>query len=186
MAAADEMLDREAHPGHAVRDHRRHVESVDRAVDEHNGQALRPQRREMTRAMMRRRQNHAVDAPLEQHLDDEAFLFLGLAGVADDERVAVPLGFFLRAHRQPGPEGIGEIADGEAERVGAMTLEIAGQRARPAAQQPRGVVDAARRGGADAELAAASAQHVRDGGLRDAHAVGDVLHSYGQSGKLPS
>src|SRR5947208_8363408 len=179
------MLDREPHPGHAVRDHRRHVESIDRAVDEHDGQPLRPQRREMARAMMRRRKNHAVDTALEQHLDDEALLFLGLAGVADDERVAVALGFVLRPHRQPGPEGIGEIANGEAERIGAVALEIAGERARPVAELAGGVMDAARRSGADAELAAASAQHMRHGSLRDAHAVGDVLHAYGQNVKTP-
>ena len=71
MSAADQMIDRDLQPEHTVGHHRRHVHPLDRAIDEDERQALAAQRRQMTRRVVRRRQDDAVHPPLAQHFDDQ-------------------------------------------------------------------------------------------------------------------
>ena len=183
VAAIDEVIDGEPQPGDAVGDDRRHVEAVDGAVDEHERQPLGLERGEMARLVVRGGQDQAVHAPIAQQVDELALLLLGVAGAADDERVAVALGFLLRGHGEAGPERVGEVADGEAERVGAVILEVAGEGGGPVAHLLGGALDAGGGVRADPEFLVAPAQHVRHRRLRDAEPFGDVFHSHAHSGR---
>ncbi len=183
MAAIDQVIHGEPQPVDAVGDHRRHVEAIDRAIDEHEGEPFGLERREISWLVMRGRQDQAVHAPIAQEIDELALLLLGVAGAADDQRVAVALGLLLRRHGEAGPERVGEVADGEAERVGAVVLEVTGEGGGAVAHVLGRALDAGGGLRADAEFLVAPAQHMRHRRLRDPEAFGDVLHSHAHSGR---
>ena len=78
----------------------------------------------MTRLVMGRGQDDAVDAALAQHFDGENLLFLGLTGVGDDQQVALAFGLLLRAQRERRPERVAEVADREAQGARTMAFEV--------------------------------------------------------------
>jgi hypothetical protein len=98
--------------------------------------------------------------------------------VIDHQDVAVLLRLLLGGDSEAGPEGVGQISDGEGEGKGMMVFQTPGQGARLIPKAARGFANPDGRIRADSKLGSSAAQHVGNGRLGHSDAAGNVFHLY--------
>jgi hypothetical protein len=184
----NQVLDQAPRPGDAVALHEVAVVAAQRAVDEHERDAVLPHDAEVgPRALPHRRDQEALDLEGEHVLEIPALaLDVGLR-VTEDHVVAGAPGDLLRAAYDEGEERVGDIGDDQSDRPGPATGQAAREAVRDVARLGDGSLDSAARILAHAAVV----DHARDRHRGNARLRRDLSHrhphaAHSSSGKTPA